>query len=125
MAQLKMQITVVGQLGQGLAIGALRFLDHTVNDATRPLVAAYTRALMAEPFARLGWSSTADQSERTATLRGQLLAMLGTVGQDADIRRLGELAALAGVVKFPVRIKCATLAWNTLIQALDELPAPA
>jgi nitrogen fixation NifU-like protein len=41
---------------------------------------------------------------------------------DADIRRLGELAALAGVVKFPVRIKCATLAWNTLTQALDELP---
>jgi nitrogen fixation NifU-like protein len=45
--------------------------------------------------------------------------------EDADIRRLGEIAALAGVVKFPVRIKCATLAWNTLIQALDELPAPA
>ncbi|HEY5302777.1 MAG TPA: SUF system NifU family Fe-S cluster assembly protein [Acidimicrobiales bacterium] len=42
---------------------------------------------------------------------------------DAEIRRLGELAALAGVVKFPVRIKCATLAWNTLTQALDELPA--
>ncbi len=39
---------------------------------------------------------------------------------DADVRRLGELAALAGVVKFPVRIKCATLAWNTLTQALDE-----
>jgi nitrogen fixation NifU-like protein len=31
---------------------------------------------------------------------------------------LGELAALQGVVKFPVRIKCATLAWNTLTQAL-------
>jgi NifU-like protein involved in Fe-S cluster formation len=24
------------------------------------------------------------------------------------------------VVKFPVRIKCATLAWNTLLQALDD-----
>lgn len=48
-----------------------------------------------------------------------------TPDEDADIRRLGELAALAGVVKFPVRIKCATLAWNTLIQALDELPAQA
>jgi nitrogen fixation NifU-like protein len=33
---------------------------------------------------------------------------------------LGELAALQGVVKFPVRIKCATLSWNTLSQALDE-----
>ena len=34
--------------------------------------------------------------------------------------RLGDLEALQGVVKFPVRIKCATLAWNTLTQGLDE-----
>ena len=37
---------------------------------------------------------------------------------------LGDLEALQGVVKFPVRIKCATLSWNTLAQALDHL-APA
>ena len=35
--------------------------------------------------------------------------------------RLGDLEALQGVVKFPVRIKCATLAWNTLTQGLDEV----
>jgi nitrogen fixation NifU-like protein len=34
--------------------------------------------------------------------------------------RLGDLEALQGVVKFPVRIKCATLAWNVLQQGLDE-----
>jgi nitrogen fixation protein NifU and related proteins len=34
--------------------------------------------------------------------------------------RLGDLEALQGVVKFPVRIKCATLAWNTLAQGLDD-----
>ncbi len=34
---------------------------------------------------------------------------------------LGELAALQGVVKFPVRIKCATLSWNTLAQGLDDI----
>ena len=40
--------------------------------------------------------------------------------------KLGELEALKGVVKFPTRIKCATLAWNTLAQALDEAStAPA
>lgn len=33
---------------------------------------------------------------------------------------LGELEALQGVVKFPVRIKCATLSWHTLAQALDK-----
>lgn len=40
-----------------------------------------------------------------------------------DVSKLGDLAALQGVVKFPVRIKCATLAWNTLAQCLDEVPA--
>jgi nitrogen fixation NifU-like protein len=42
--------------------------------------------------------------------------------QSADLTgvRLGDLEALQGVVKFPVRIKCATLAWNTLEQGLDE-----
>ena len=34
---------------------------------------------------------------------------------------LGDLEALKGVVKFPVRIKCATLSWNTLLTGLDEL----
>ena len=32
---------------------------------------------------------------------------------------LGDLEALQGVVKFPVRIKCAVLAWNTLAEGLD------
>ncbi len=38
-----------------------------------------------------------------------------------DLSKLGELAALQGVVKFPVRIKCATLCWNALYQGLEEL----
>jgi len=41
----------------------------------------------------------------------------------ADPESLGELAALQGVVKFPVRIKCATLSWNTLAQGLDDAEA--
>ena len=38
---------------------------------------------------------------------------------DTDVD-LGDLEALQGVVKFPVRIKCAVLGWNTLTSALDE-----
>ena len=34
--------------------------------------------------------------------------------------KLGDLEALQGVVKFPVRIKCATLSWNTLLDALSQ-----
>lgn len=37
--------------------------------------------------------------------------------------KLGDLEALRGVVKFPVRIKCATLSWNTLAQGIDEATA--
>ncbi|MEO6988829.1 MAG: Fe-S cluster assembly sulfur transfer protein SufU [Aquihabitans sp.] len=37
-----------------------------------------------------------------------------------DFEQLGDLEALRGVVKFPVRIKCATLAWNTLLQGLQD-----
>ena len=37
--------------------------------------------------------------------------------------KLGDLEALRGVVKFPVRIKCATLAWNTLLEAADQSQA--
>ena len=40
-----------------------------------------------------------------------------------DEKALGDLAALQGVVKFPPRIKCATLAWITLGQGLDEAEA--
>jgi nitrogen fixation NifU-like protein len=34
--------------------------------------------------------------------------------------KLGDLEALQGVVKYPVRIKCATLSWNTLLEALAQ-----
>lgn len=44
---------------------------------------------------------------------------LGEEPGDADIP-LGDLEALQGVVKFPVRIKCAVLGWNTLADALDH-----
>jgi nitrogen fixation NifU-like protein len=39
--------------------------------------------------------------------------------EDVPDVKLGDLEALRGVVKFPVRIKCATLAWNTLAQGLE------
>lgn len=55
-------------------------------------------------------------------------ARLGDGEADAeavDLSALGELAALQGVVKFPVRIKCATLGWNTLAQGLEEVGAGA
>ena len=42
------------------------------------------------------------------------------VVEDVD---LGDLEALQGVVKFPLRIKCAILSWHTLEQGLKEIAA--
>ena len=33
---------------------------------------------------------------------------------------VGKLAALSGVWEFPMRVKCATLAWHTLRSALED-----
>ncbi len=33
---------------------------------------------------------------------------------------LGKLAALQGVARYPMRVKCATLPWHTLVAALDK-----
>jgi len=48
----------------------------------------------------------------TAMMRGS---------DDVDLDSLGDLEALMGVRKFPMRVKCATLAWHTLREALQEL----
>ena len=43
----------------------------------------------------------------------------------ADGKGLGKLAVFSGVREFPVRVKCATLAWHTLRQALAGSPTVA
>lgn len=43
--------------------------------------------------------------------------MLGK--KEIGTEEVGDMEALAGVKKFPVRIKCALLAWTTLQEALD------
>jgi nitrogen fixation NifU-like protein len=75
--------------------------------------------------------SKASGSLMTQRLKGRTLAeareimrdvrTLLTVPEDAepDLEKLGDIAALAGVRKFAVRVKCATLAWHTLEAALE------
>jgi nitrogen fixation NifU-like protein len=54
-----------------------------------------------------------------AALAESIKAMMaGEAEGDAD--QLGDLVSLKGVVKYPVRIKCALLGWNTLVEALEE-----
>lgn len=43
----------------------------------------------------------------------------GTEADAVTSKELGQLRALAGVSKFPMRVKCASLAWHTLKSAMD------
>jgi nitrogen fixation NifU-like protein len=74
--------------------------------------------------------SRASASMMTQSVKGQTLVeaenvfdafhrMMTEPGADLDHDLLGDLESLSGVVEFPIRIKCAVLAWHTLRAALD------
>ncbi len=75
--------------------------------------------------------STSSASLLTETLKGKTLDEANalfekfhalvtgeTNGNQAEDASLGKLAVFSGVAEFPVRVKCATLAWHTLRSAL-------
>jgi nitrogen fixation NifU-like protein len=57
-----------------------------------------------------------EEAGRLASLIKRMLAG----EEDGDPSALGDLVSLKGVVKYPVRIKCALLGWNTLLEGLEE-----
>ncbi len=63
--------------------------------------------------------------EDALALFGRVHAML-TEGPNGGVRpaELGKLAVLSGVWEFPMRVKCATLAWHTLRSALEATAEP-
>ena len=67
-----------------------------------------------------------EQVQRLTDLFKGMMGVDGTTGPELDPERpgavLGDLEALQGVRKFPVRIKCANLPWTTLEEALKEAP---
>jgi len=58
-------------------------------------------------------------AKEAANLVEQIKALMAG-DSDEDEKTLGDLVSLKGVVKYPVRIKCALLGWNTLAEALEE-----
>lgn len=56
------------------------------------------------------------EAEELATIFSRMVQGQTEATQD----RLGDAAFLAGVAKFPQRIKCATLAWNALKKAMER-----
>jgi nitrogen fixation NifU-like protein len=76
--------------------------------------------------------STASASLMTEALKGLTLdearALFGSfhqlVTQGSDGEDLGDLAVFTGVREYPMRVKCATLAWHALMAALDAKDQP-
>jgi nitrogen fixation NifU-like protein len=75
--------------------------------------------------------SMASASLMTQSIKGKSVAyarqlfdsfrelVVGDSVEGPDSEKLGKLVALGGVREFPVRVKCATLAWHTLQSALE------
>jgi nitrogen fixation NifU-like protein len=63
---------------------------------------------------------TLDQVRLLAdTFKARLLTKAG-IPEPPEGVEIGELEALDGVRAYPVRIKCALLAWNTLLEAIEN-----
>ncbi len=55
-----------------------------------------------------------------SVLADQVHQMVTGTGPAPEGEGLGSLKALSGVHKFPMRVKCASLAWHTLKAALEQ-----
>ena len=108
--------------GQGCSISqsSASMMSAAVKGKTPEEIKALTRAFKSMMSVH---ESTLDaEAEGDGTGSATDPDLDGSDADDPDVAnvKLGDLEALRGVVKFPVRIKCATLAWNTLAQGLAD-----
>jgi len=89
------RVTDVGIAGQGCSISQA------------------SASMMADAVTGLTLDEVADLTHRFKLMMGI------EEGEEVDAAALGDLAALQGVRRFPVRIKCADLPWVTLAEALE------
>lgn len=94
----------------GGKIGQIRFAGHgcVISQASSAMMAESLEGL---PLAKAWELATAFKD-----------TMLGKAPFLLMPHELEALKALEGVRKFPIRIKCATLAWNTLLQLTEGRP---
>jgi nitrogen fixation NifU-like protein len=96
---------------EGEAIVGVRFTGHGCS------ISQASASMMTE---QLEGKTLAEARALAARFR-QLIHGDPEAAQD---KGLGDLRALAGVAKFPMRVKCAMLAWNALDEAEKVLTSP-
>jgi nitrogen fixation NifU-like protein len=101
------RVRVHVKLGEGGTIDGISF------EGSGCAISTASASLMTEAVA-------GKSTEEALTLHSRFHRILTTQDEEVDGADLGKLEALTGVRDFPVRIKCATLAWHALKAAIES-----
>lgn len=99
-----------------IVLHALGMFNRIIPEADRDVLATATQDLLNPVFDQVGWDAGPHDSERTPTLRGELVAMLGTIGADPEVRAEAARRFAARLeTPIPANVESAVLA----VVALD------
>ena len=100
-------IKVEVELSKEGTIAALRFdvKGCAISTASASLMSEYLRGR---------------RTDEARTLADSFIGVLRGEGDPATLDAMGDLVALRGVASYPMRVKCATLAWHAFLSALDR-----
>ena len=96
------------------------------NTVTPGYMGSLAQTAVSRLILELGQTPPPGRLQEALALSGRVHAML-TEGPNGEAppAELGKLAVLAGVSEFPMRVKCASLAWHTVNAALKGEAQPA
>lgn len=102
----------------------LKFDGDTVSDIAIVSQGCSISQSSASMMSEAVKGKTREEIESIVSKFRQLMSIDEGDGPGLDPERpgsvLGDIEALQGVRHYPIRIKCASLAWNTLLEALDS-----
>jgi len=137
-------LDLVGNFGEetehaiwSIVVGGLRSLEHhALEEETRLAFEEYVRKLLGPAMARLGWEGSDDETDLTRKLRGDLIAAMGNLGNDAGTVAKAREVAIEVIegAEFDPEVCTAALAvyshhggseeYETLWSAYQKTPAP-
>src|SRR5438309_9886284 len=119
------EVVVYLEVGDDGAVGDIRIAGQgcSISQSSASMMSAAVKGKTLDEARALTRAFKALMTIHESRLDGGDGSGTDTPTPDPEVK-LGDLEALQGVVKFPVRIKCATLSWNTLSQGLDEVDEP-
>jgi nitrogen fixation NifU-like protein len=94
-----------------VVVGADGLIQRVLFDGRGCAISTASASLMTEAVKGL---SVAEARERASSF---IKALRGDIPADT-LDGMGDLAAFKGIASFPVRVKCATLAWHALLVSL-------